>query len=84
MNLAVALSGQVLDHGDVVVAIAPRLLGLEVAASVYGVSADEIARLQDDEGMPVVRFGRRRLVPVAAVDTWLATRITTNTQENRP
>jgi excisionase family DNA binding protein len=73
MDLATAHSGQVLRRGDdVVVAIAPRLLGVEVAALVYGISADTIADLQDAGQWPVVRIGNRRLVPVAAVDAWIA------------
>jgi len=67
-----AESGQILRKGaDVVVAITPRLLGLEVAAEVYGISADTIARLQDAGEMPVVRIGNRRLVPVVATDAWI-------------
>lgn len=73
MRTELANSGQVLRKGaDVIVSITPRLLGLEVAAEVYGISADTIARLQDAGEMPVVRIGNRRLVPVAATDAWIA------------
>jgi len=73
MNRSVALSGQVLHRSDdVIVAIEPRLIGLEVAALVYDLSADTIAALQDAGEMPVVRIGKRRLVPVKAVDAWIA------------
>lgn len=57
------------------VVIEPRAIGLEVAAQVYGqVCAETIRRLQDEEGFPCVRYGTRRLVPVAAADAWLAAR----------
>jgi len=60
---------------DVQVVIEPRAIGLEVAALVYGdVSAETIRRMQDEEGFPCVRYGTRRLVPVAAADAWLAAR----------
>lgn len=60
---------------DVQVVIEPRAIGLEVAAQVYGqVCAETIRRLQDEEGFPCVRYGTRRLVPVAAADAWLAAR----------
>ena len=71
MNRAIALSGQALERGDVVVAIEPRLLGVEVAALVYGISADTIAAGQDAGELPVLRIGRRRLVPVKAMDAWI-------------
>jgi excisionase family DNA binding protein len=71
MNRAIALSGQALDRSDVIVAIEPRLLGVEVAALVYDISADTIAELQDAGELPVLRIGRRRLVPVRAMDAWI-------------
>lgn len=71
MNRAIALSGQALDRTDVVVAIEPRLLGIEVAALVYSISADVIADRQDAGELPVLRIGRRRLVPVKAMDAWI-------------
>lgn len=72
MNRSVALSGQIINKtDDVIVAIAPRLIGLEVAALVYGISADTITALQDSGEWPVIRIGNRRLVPVAAVDAWI-------------
>lgn len=72
MNRSVALSGQIINKtDDVIVAIAPRLIGLEVAALVYGISADTITALQDAGEWPVIRIGNRRLVPVAAVDAWI-------------
>lgn len=72
MNRQLALSGQIpAKTDDVIVAVAPRLLGLEVAALVYGVSADTITALQESGEWPVVRIGNRRLVPVAAVDAWI-------------
>jgi excisionase family DNA binding protein len=71
MNRAIALSGQALDRSDVIVAIEPRLLGVEVAALVYDISADTIAELQDAGELPVLRIGRRRLVPVKAMDAWI-------------
>lgn len=75
MNRQLAESGQLLVRrpGDVVVQIEPRLVSLDVAAEVYGISADTISQLQDDEGLPVVRIGRRRLVPIAAADAWFLT-----------
>lgn len=68
-------SGQLLVRrpGDVVVQIEPRLVSVDVAGEIYGVSADTIVRLQDDEGLPIVRIGKRRLVPIAAADAWFAT-----------
>lgn len=72
MDRDLVLSGQVLAHGkDVIVGISPRLLGLEVAAQVYGFSADTIAEMQDRGELPVLRIGRRRLVPVKAMDAWI-------------
>jgi hypothetical protein len=57
------------------VAIAPKVIGMEIAALVYGISADALARLQDHEGMPMIRQGSRRLIPVAAADAWFAARV---------
>jgi hypothetical protein len=67
-------SGQLLVRrpGDVVVQIEPRLVSVDVAGEIYGVSADTIVRLQDDEDFPIVRIGKRRLVPIAAADAWFA------------
>jgi len=66
-----AATAQVVNRGqDVVVQIEPRLIGLAVGSQVYGLSADTLARLQDEEGMPVVRIGNRRLIPVALADEW--------------
>lgn len=75
MNRVLAESGQIMERRarDVVVQIEPRIVGIEVAAAMYGVSADTITRLQDDEGMPIMRIGKRRLVPVAAADAWMVT-----------
>lgn len=75
MNADLVDSGQLLVRrpGDVIVQIEPRLVSVDVAGEIYGVSADTIVRLQDDEGMPVVRIGKRRLVPIAAADAWFAT-----------
>ncbi len=68
-------AGEVLtDRREVHVVIEPRVLGIEVAARVYSLSADTIARLQDQEGLPLIRVGTRRLVPVAAADAWFAAR----------
>lgn len=77
MKRSTAESGQVLVRrsDDVVVAIEPRVIGLEVGTLVYGLSADTIARLQDHEGMPMIRQGSRRLIPVAAADAWFAARV---------
>lgn len=75
MERDLALSAQVLVRKDVIVGIAPRLLGLEVAAQVYGISADTIAALQDRGEWPVIRIGNRRLIPVAAVDDWIARQV---------
>ena len=72
MNEALALSGQLPSGRDVHVIIEPRLLGLEVAGLVFGLSADQLAKMQDHDGFPCVRIGRRRLVPVAAADAWFA------------
>lgn len=78
MSPELAASGQVLRRGhDVVVAIEPRVIGLEVAADVYGVSADTIARLQDAGEIPTLRIGTRRLVHVATTDAWFAAQVTT-------
>jgi len=66
---------------DVQVVIEPRAIGLEVAAQVYGgVSAETIRRMQDEEGFPCVRYGTRRLVPVAEADAWLAARAERDTR----
>lgn len=77
MKRSLADSGQVLVRRptDVIVAIEPRLVGMEVAADIYGVSADVLTRLQDTDGLPVLRIGTRRLVPIAAADAWFAARI---------
>lgn len=66
---------------DVVVALTPRLIGLEVGAQILGISADTIARLQDVGEIPMVRIGHRRLIPVAALDAWIDALITDTTQE---
>lgn len=71
------MSGFVPNLTDQVhVVIRPRVIGLEVAALVYGVSADVLARLQDQEGLPMLKIGRRRLVPVARADAWFEARVT--------
>lgn len=70
MSPALAASGQLLSRKDVIVAVTPRVVGLEVAADMYGISADEITELQTSAGFPFIRIGRRRLVPVAAADAW--------------
>lgn len=76
MKRSIAESGQILVRSDdVIVQIEPRLVGLEVAAEIYGLSADTLRRLQDDEALPLVRIGTRRLVPIAAADAWFAARI---------
>lgn len=68
-------AGEVLaNRREVHVVIEPRVLALEVAARVYSLSADTLARLQDQEGLPMIRVGSRRLVPVAAADAWFAAR----------
>lgn len=74
MDAELVNSGQLLVRrpGDVVVQIEPRLVSVDIAGEIYGVSADTIVRLQDDEGLPVVRIGKRRLVPIAAADAWFA------------
>jgi len=72
MNAARTTAGHVPAlRRDVVIAIEPRSVGLEVAAQMYGISADAIARLQDSGTFPVLRVGRRRLVPVAQADAWV-------------
>lgn len=73
MDRTMVDSGQLLVRrpGDVIVQIEPRLVSVDVAGEIYGISADTIVRLQDDEGMPIVRIGKRRLVPVAAADAWM-------------
>ena len=75
MDPALVDSGQLLVRrpGDVVVQIEPRLVSVDIAGEIYGIPADTIVRLQDDEGMPIVRIGKRRLVPVAAADAWMLT-----------
>lgn len=79
MKRSQAETGQVLVRtSDVHVVIRPRVIGLEVAALVYGISADVIARLQDTEGFPMIRQGRRRLVPVAHADAWFEERVTSS------
>jgi len=71
------VSGQVESlRREVVVAIEPRSVGLEVAAQMYGISADMLVDLQDQHGFPLLRIGRRRLVPVAAADAWIAAEAT--------
>lgn len=76
---SLASSGQVARNGrDVHVLIEPRNIALEVAAEVYGVSADFIVKLQDQEGHPVIRQGTRRLVPVRLADAWWEARATTD------
>lgn len=59
---------------DVHVVIEPRAIGVELAGQVYGVCAETIRRMQDEQGFPCVRIGTRRLVPVAAADAWFAAR----------
>lgn len=43
------IAGLVDSPRKVVVAIEPRLISLEVGAAVYGLSADELARMQDED-----------------------------------
>jgi hypothetical protein len=57
---------------NIVVMVEPRSVGLEVAAEMYGLSADTIARLQDAGRFPVLRVG---LVPIAQADAWVAAEV---------
>ena len=52
---------------DVQVVIEPRAIGVKLAGQVYGVCAETIRRLQDEQGFPCVRIGTRRLVPVGDI-----------------
>lgn len=56
------------------VAIEPRALDLETAASVYALGESALRHAIDHLGFPVLRVGRRVVVPVAAADAWLAAR----------
>lgn len=68
-------AGIVPDRKGVTIAIEPRVVGLEVAAGMYGISADQITELQRVDGFPFVLIGRRSLVPVAQADAWFAARV---------
>lgn len=70
--------GQLLYVGiskDIESPIEPVVVGLEVAAAMYGISADEITELQRTSGFPFVRIGRRRLVPVAEATAWFQAQV---------
>lgn len=75
MSPAALAAGQILDRKGVIVAVEPRVVGLEVAAGMYGISADEITEQMNTAGFPFVRIGRRRLVPVAQADAWFAAQV---------
>lgn len=75
MNADLAATGQLFSDRDVIVLVEPRLVSLTTAGKMYGdISADYVAQLQDEQGFPLVKLGRRRLVPIAEADAWFAAR----------
>lgn len=75
MNEGLAITGQLASTRDVVVLVEPRYVSLATAGRMYGdLSADYIAELQAHDGFPLVRLGRRRLVPIAQADAWFEAR----------
>lgn len=51
--------------------IEKRTYSVEEAAQVVGISARYMYDLVKTEGFPVIRIGRRLLVPVKKLDQWL-------------
>lgn len=56
----------------VVAEVAPRAVSIPMAAELLGVSESMVRRLLADGDFPHVRFGERVVVPLAALDSWLA------------
>lgn len=70
-----AESGQVLTGRSVIVAVEPRLVAVDVAARMLGISAWTVRQLIAGDGLPTMTLGRRVLVPVAQLDAWLERRL---------
>lgn len=62
----------VLRSRDVTVAIEPRAVTVEVAATIYGLSESQLRRLIADGVFPARRSRGRVVVIVAEADAWVA------------
>jgi excisionase family DNA binding protein len=54
--------------------VEPRLLSIKDAARVLGVGVSSVWLLIADGKLKAIRVGRRRLVPVEAIDAFIRTR----------
>lgn len=70
-------SGQVLSARPVIVFVEPRLVAVEVAARMLGISAWSVRQLIATDELPTMTLGRRILIPVAQLDAWLTARLAT-------
>jgi excisionase family DNA binding protein len=61
----------------------PLLTTVRQAAGRAGVGRDAMYRLIREGRMPVVRIGRKRLVPVAALEDWVRTEARAETSDSR-
>jgi len=52
-----------------------RLLTVEDAAKLLHVGRSTMWRLFKEEGLPSIKVAKRRLVPVEALDEWIAARV---------
>ena len=57
--------------GDLAVAADPLLVDFETAGRMLGVCERTVRRRVDAGALPAVRVGRRRLVPVAALEAYV-------------
>lgn len=60
------------NKGAVVQTLPPKLVNPEQAAALVGVSESTMYELLRTERIRSFKVGRRRVVPVAAIDEWIA------------
>ncbi|TAK84204.1 MAG: DNA-binding protein [Betaproteobacteria bacterium] len=63
--------------------VAPLAIGVPAAARAVGVGQGKVWALIAGRELPVIRFGRRTLVRVAALDEWLRRREELGTDRQR-
>lgn len=54
-----------------IVAVEPRVLDIESACAVYGMSRSLMDDMRATAGFPVLKIGRRTFIPVKQADAWL-------------
>jgi len=59
-----------------------RLLSIEETQDMLRVGRGTVWKLIKEEGLPTVKIGKRRLIPVKALDEWIEARTKSNEQES--